>query len=111
MTEAKYEWETITTQIHQWREEGQTLEGAILKVEPFTEGNFGNCNRYEIMTPDGELVSTILGSATDKSLHDHSIAIDDYVQITFKGVKPLEDGRRVNVFDIKRRKVAPSEKK
>ena len=91
--------QTLTRQIHTWDEEGQVLIGKCIGIEPFTEGQFDTeVNSYTIETDDG-IMTTVLGSATDKQLNK----IDPkgrMLAILYRGKKPLADGRSVNLFKV-----------
>lgn len=91
--------QTLTREIWTFEEEGQELLGKCLKIEPFKEGSFDTeVNCYTIETESG-IVTTVLGSATDKQL----MKIDPVgrsLYIVYKGKKPLADGRSVNLFKV-----------
>lgn len=90
---------TATFQIHSWQSDGDTLIGRVKSIKPFEGGKFETpVNQYLIETDEG-LRSTILGSWTDTQLESTSIA-GKVVCIVFTGRKDLEDGRKVNIFDI-----------
>ena len=96
------QWDDLTTLIHTWDEEGQVLQGRLERTEPFTDGNFDTdvlC--YVLKTPEG-LVTTVLGSATDKQLAG-KVKAGDFIRIMFQGQKALEDGRHVNLFQVRKR--------
>lgn len=89
----------LTRQIWTWDEEGQQLIGKVLAIEPFSEGMFDTeVKSYIIETPQG-IVTTVLGSATDKQL----VKVDPVgrnIFIEYRGKKALKDGRSVNLFDV-----------
>ena len=58
----------LTRQIHTWDEEGQSLVGVVLSIEPFTEGSFDTEVNSYIIETEGGIITTVLGSATDKQL-------------------------------------------
>lgn len=101
-TEDKGEvWEDLTTIIHTWEEEGQMIEGRLERTEPFTEGKFDTeVLSYVLKTPEG-LLTTVLGSATDKQLVG-KVQEGDMIRITFQGKKELSDGRQVNIFNVQK---------
>ena len=89
----------LTTIIHTWEEEGTEIVGKLLRIEPFTEGQFDTeVNKYVLSTDMG-IISTVLGSSTDKQLAD-KIKEGDLICIRFQGKKHLSDGRAVNLFDV-----------
>ncbi len=66
---------------------------------PFTGGKFeAEVNAYLIETDQG-LVSTILGSYTDSQLAGLDL-VGKIVVIEYEGKKDLEDGRKVNLFNV-----------
>ena len=88
-----------TSRIHTWTGESSVLIGKIKAVKPFTGGKFeAEVNAYLIETDEG-LVSTILGSYTDTQLADMEI-IGKTICIEYEGKKDLEDGRKVNLFNV-----------
>lgn len=90
----------ISTNIHTWEEEGTVLIGKLVAVEPFTEGSFDTeVNKYLIDTDFG-LVSTVLGSATDKQIA-RKIKPGCLMCIRFEGKKHLKDGKAVNLFNVR----------
>lgn len=95
-----------TTDIFNFDEENQELVGIVVDVKPFTGGKFDSeVNQYVI--DDGEdIVTCILGTATDKQLTEIDLK-GKLVSITFKGKAHLEDGRSVNRFKVRVAKNAP----
>lgn len=88
-----------TSRIHSWTGESSILIGKIRAVKPFTGGRYeAEVNAYLIETDEG-LVSTILGSYTDTQLADMDI-VGKTVCIEYCGKKDLEDGRKVNLFNV-----------
>lgn len=89
----------LTIDIHSWHEPGETLVGELVKIEPFKAGKYDNeVNQYIIQTDDG-IVSTVLGRYTDNQIKDR-LDLGDVIAITFKGQVSLDDGRKVNRFDV-----------
>lgn len=89
----------ITSDIHSWEHEGDSLVGKILEIVPFTLGKFDtDVNQYLIEAGD-TIVSTVLGSATDKAIAG-KVKPGDTVKIIFGGKKVLADGRQVNSFKV-----------
>ncbi|MBW8036254.1 MAG: hypothetical protein FVQ79_11645 [Planctomycetes bacterium] len=89
----------LTKQIQSWDEEGQVLMGKCTIVEPFTEGQFDTeVNSYTIET-DAGIISTVLGSATDKQLSKID-PVGKNIRIAYRGKKTLKDGRPMNLFDV-----------
>lgn len=90
----------LTTEIHTWDEEGQIIIGIVKEVSQFTGGIFDTeVNQYLIDTRHG-LVSTVLGSATDKQLEETNLT-GRKIKIVYRGKKEMKDGKQVNIFDIK----------
>jgi len=90
---------TLTSQIVTWEEEGQELVGKVLKVSPFTLGKFETeVDCYLIDTDDG-IVTTVLGSATDKQLKEVD-PVGQMIYIKYNGKTMLKDGRQVNNFHV-----------
>lgn len=90
---------TLTSQIHSWDEEGEELVGKVIDVKPFKEGKFDTeVDCYWLETDEG-IVTTVLGSATDKQLKEVD-PIGQNIHITYKGKKMLADGRSVNNFHV-----------
>jgi len=89
----------LTMMIYTWDEEGQELYGTVLEIKPFKLGKFPTeVDSYIIQTDDG-LITTVLGSATDKQLKD----VDPRgmrIYIKYQGKKQLDDGRQVNLFHV-----------
>lgn len=89
----------VTKNIQSWSEEGETLIGKVVEIGPFNEGTFETeVSAYLIDTDDG-LISTVMGSATDKQLADLEI-IGKLIHIEYRGKKQLADGKQVNHFKI-----------
>lgn len=89
----------LTKNIWTWDEEGQELSGKCLEIAPFTEGQFDTeVNSYSIETDRG-IITTVLGSATDKQLAKID-PVGMFIHIVFHGKKVLPDGRSVNQFDV-----------
>ena len=89
----------LVVDIHSWHEPGDVLVGKIIKIEPFKAGKYdADVFQYILETDDG-LVSTVLGRYTDQQL-DGKVGPDDVIAITFKGQVSLDDGRKVNRFDV-----------
>lgn len=101
--EEKGKVDLVTMTIHSWDEEGQSLIGVVKAIQPFTGGSFDTeVNQYIIDTGE-DIVSTVLGSSTDKQLAKIDIQ-GRMVRITYKGKKNLDDGRQVNNFRVEVRK-------
>lgn len=80
-------------------------------VSEFNGGEYGACMKYTLLGEDHQMRSCVLGSAADKMLASQHLSIGDYIRITFKGVKALDGGKRVNLFEILRDEQEPKEKK
>lgn len=91
--------ESVTQQIVSWEEEGQELFGVVVRTEAFTGGKFDSEARSYIMLTDQGMVTTVLGSATDKQL-DRIDVKGAKLHITYRGKKDLEGSRQVNIFDV-----------
>lgn len=90
---------TLTTMIHTWEAEGEELIGKVIDVKPFKEGKFDTeVDCYYIDTDDG-IVTTVLGSATDKQLKEID-PVGQMIYIKYNGKKLLADGRSVNNFHV-----------
>jgi len=90
----------LTYEIVRWSEEGQTIVGKVLKIEPFYgSSNEVECDKYLVDTDDG-LKSLVLGASTDKQLNGQ-VQAGMIVAITYRGKVALEGGRHVNRFDIR----------
>lgn len=90
---------TLTRLIHTWEEEGEELFGRVVSIEPFTEGQFDTeVNSYQIETDIG-IVTTVLGSATDKQLAKID-PVGMKIYIKYNGKKMLKGGNSVNLFHI-----------
>ncbi len=90
----------ITRGIQSWDEEGDTILGKVVEIGPFTEGSFDTeVNFYLIDTDDG-LISTILGSATDRQM-DKLDLMGKLIHIEYRGKKQLADGKQVNNFKVR----------
>lgn len=88
-----------TFRIHTWSTETAHLIGRVKSINEFTGGKFeAVVNNYILETDDG-LVSCILGSATDAQLAGTDL-IGKVVHIEFCDKKDLEDGRKVNLFNV-----------
>lgn len=98
--EEKGDIDELTTDIYSWSEEGEHLVGVVVSIGKFTGGKFETeVNQYIIKTDTG-LVSTVLGSATDKQLEGIDLK-GKLVYIEYRGKVHLEDGRSVNKFNVK----------
>ncbi len=89
----------LTRQIWTWDEEGQTLIGKVLSIEPFTEGMFDTEVNSYIIETEGGIITTVLGSATDKQLSKID-PVGSNIFIEYMGKKALKDGRSVNLFNV-----------
>lgn len=88
-----------TYRIHTWAEDSAVVIGCVIGVGKFVGGKFeAEVNCYRIATDEG-MISCILGTYTDTQLEGIEI-IDHVVCIQFQGQKSLDDGRKVNVFDV-----------
>lgn len=88
-----------TSRIHVWSDEGRLLTGKVRAIKPFTGGKFdAEVNAYLIETDEG-LVSTIFGSYTDGQLEGLDL-VGKVIHIEYDGKKDLEDGRKVNLFNV-----------
>lgn len=91
--------ERPTYRIHTWTEDSAVLIGKVLGISKFEGGKFeAEVNCYRIQTDDGT-VSCILGTYTDAQLAEVEL-LNHVVCIQFQGQKSLDDGRKVNVFDV-----------
>lgn len=89
----------LTVIIHTWDEEGQELWGKVISVKPFLLGKFDTeVDSYIIDTDEG-LITTVLGSATDKQLKDVD-PVGMRIYIKYQGKKQLADGRQINLFHV-----------
>jgi len=96
---AKGKVQRLTRQIHTWEEEGQSLIGIVLSIEPFAEGMFDTEVNSYIIDTEGGIITTVLGSATDKQLSKID-PIGRNIFIEYLGKKALKDGRSVNLFNV-----------
>ncbi len=89
----------LTMIIYTWESEGQELYGKVRDILPFKMGKFPTeVNSYIIDTEEG-LITTVLGSATDKQLKEvDPIGMNIYIK--YQGKKQLDDGRQVNLFHV-----------
>jgi len=91
--------ERPTYRIHTWSEDSALLIGRVEGIDDFRGGRFeAEVKCYRIATDEG-MVSCILGTYTDTQLSQVDL-LNHVVCIKFCGQKPLEDGRKVNVFDV-----------
>ena len=89
----------VTRNIQSWNDEGETIVGKVVEIAPFNEGTFDTeVNAYLIDTDDG-LISTVLGSATDKQLDELDL-MGKLIYIEYRGKKNLKDGKQVNNFKV-----------
>lgn len=97
--EAGSRGEYLSQEIKQWENEGDELIGEVVEVQRFRGGQYDTeCNQY-ILNTDNGLVSTILGTAVDKSLAEVNV-IGRILYILYRGKKHLKDGRQVNLFTV-----------
>ncbi|MBA7551009.1 hypothetical protein ES705_43542 [subsurface metagenome] len=89
----------LTRQIYTWDEERQVLVGKLLSMEPFTEGTFDTEVKAYIIETDDGVITTVLGSATDKQLSKID-PVGRNIYIEYLGKKELKDGRSVNLFNV-----------
>ncbi len=89
----------LTRQIWTWDEEGQTLIGNVKAIEPFTEGMFDTEVNSYIIDTEGGIISTVLGSATDKQLSKID-PVGKNIFIEYMGKKELKGSRTVNLFNV-----------
>ena len=89
----------ITTNIYKFTTEGETLVGEVVKIIPFTAGDFDvEVKAYIIDTEIGR-ISCVVGSATDKQLDNFKL-VGKVIAITFHGQKDLEGGKHVNLYTV-----------
>lgn len=101
------DFEQITTDIFTWKDKspGDFLFGVLEDIRPFTEGQFEtDVNQYILRNKEG-LVSTVLGSATDKQIKG-VVEKGDKMYIEYHGKQALDDGRSVNKFKVMKAKNA-----
>jgi len=91
--------EVISRQIWAWEEEGQVLIGKLIRTEPFTEGKFDTPVLAYIIDTDDGIMTTVLGSATDKQLANIDLK-DQTLCIEYKGKKELDAGQHCNLFKV-----------
>ena len=71
----------------------------MIDIIPFDKGQYDTtCNQYILETDDG-LVSTIMGSGTDKQLEGVKLK-GSVVLIMFKGKLELPNGKMCNKFKV-----------
>ena len=88
-----------TSRIHTWTEESPVLIGKVKAIKPFTGGRFEvEVNAYLIETDEG-MISTIFGTYTDSQLEGLDL-IGKVIAVKYDGQKDLEDGRKVNLFNV-----------
>jgi len=88
-----------TSRIHTWTEESPVLIGKVTAIKPFTGGRFEvEVNAYLIETDQG-MISTIFGTYTDSQLEGLDL-IGKVIAVKYDGKKDLEDGRKVNLFNV-----------
>jgi len=88
-----------TSRIHTWTEESPVLIGKVRAIKPFTGGRFEvEVNAYLIETDEG-MISTIFGTYTDSQLEGLDL-IGKVIVVKYDGKKELEDGRKVNLFNV-----------
>jgi len=92
--------EQLTREIYTWEEEGQELAGVLENVSVFEGGLYEQeVNQYQINTGEG-VVSTILGSATDKQIEKLAkVGMKIYIQ--YRGKKEIAGSKHVNIFTVK----------
>jgi len=88
-----------TATIWKPEEEGERLIGVVKKIAPFTEGQFDTEVKMYLIETDNGLVSTVLGSATDKQLDKWDLN-GKLIAITYHGKNTLADGRQVNNYQV-----------
>ena len=91
--------EIITRQIVSWEEEGQLLIGQFIRTEPFTEGEFDTEVLSYIIDTDDGIITTVLGSATDKQLEKVDLR-NRNICIEYQGKKELGESKRCNLFKV-----------
>ncbi len=96
---AKGKVQRLTRQIWTFEAEGDVLIGKVLSIEPFTAGTFDTEVKCYIIEREQGVVSTVLGSATDKQLSKID-PVGRSIRIEYLGKKPLDDGRHVNLFHV-----------
>ena len=95
------EWREVSSSIFTFdQEKNRILEGVFGGWEPWTEGEFGACNRYFVEGLEGERYSFIGGTAFDKVFETANICVGDDIRVVYNGKKDLGDGRRVNLFQL-----------
>lgn len=88
-----------TYRIHTWSEDSAMIIGRVVDISTFVGGKFeAEVNCYRIRTDDG-VVSCILGTYTDGQLAEVGL-LNRVACIQYQGQKSLDDGRKVNVFDV-----------
>lgn len=89
----------VTKEIFTWDEEGEQIIGRVLEVSVFTGGKFESKSMQYTIDTDNGIVTTVLGTATDKQLKDKNL-VGKVIFIEYGGKIELGDGRQVNRFKV-----------
>ncbi len=90
---------SLTTSIVRFEVPGQTLLGRIVRVKEFEHSmNDKPCKQYLIDTGTGQK-SFVLGARFDKEFEGTEL-VGKILAIQYNGKVELDNGRRVNIFNI-----------
>jgi hypothetical protein len=89
----------ITSDIKTWESEGDFILGKLIKVEPFSEGEFETEVKKYTFDTDNGIVSTVMGAVADKQIAGDEM-LNSVLYITYKGKKKSKKGHMVNKFDM-----------
>ena len=104
------EWDTIGSSgkapVWDFEKDGESIEGVFTSVSIDVGRN--KSRLYEITTPDGEVYALWGSTVLDSRME--SVAVGDYIRITYKGKETSNrTGRTVKIFDLKRKRTEPVE--
>lgn len=91
-------WETI--QRNNWNPEiGDKIEGKLISVTK-SEGNF-IINIYVLLTSENKKVKVFGCTHLDELMDE--VEINDYLRITYNGLKKTSNGYSMKIFNVERR--------
>ena len=90
---------SLITEIKKFENDGDFICGRIVDMKPFEHSQGDKpCMQYIMESIEGKK-SFVLGARLDAELEGYDLA-DRIIYVEFKGQLKLENGRRVNLFNI-----------
>ncbi len=89
----------IGEQVNKWEQEGQVVEGKLIKAEIDVKTSQGVNNVYHLENEDGAIITVFGSSVINRKMG--AVALGSWVTITFVGTRPgSKAGRTVKMFKV-----------